>query len=348
MSKLGQALRAKFDTPQAALKALGLDEALINATTGELSMSKKILTRKGAQVMGALVGFLSPKLAADAAINFYPIVGDITTKNFGAKKKSIADEVQRQTKGKLAADATTQGLIELLDGLEKVEEGHDAEPMATEPNSALPMGREEEEKGDGDADMHAGLRAFLEEKGMSPEDIEKACAMVGSGGDEDVGSEKKSEEGLDEEPENMAKIGEAKDRRGARDEPPEFKGKPKVGGGMSEDAVNRAIRVATDSAVRRVRQDAAAVREAERFVRPWVGDLDMAHDSAEAVYRTTLMALGVEDLDDVHPSAYKSILKQIPVPGTRQQPSSESFAQDSVPSTDLTKRIPGLAKIQLM
>lgn len=332
-------------------------------------MSKKaVLTRKAAITMGALVGFLKPKLAQDAVINFYPILGTLTSKNFKSMKPKIVEGIKKQTEGKLAKDASIDGLIELLDGMEKVETG---DALETEPNAGLPLPVKKEgegepppmegEMGEGgeedeglDADVHAGLRAFLEEKGLSPEDVEAACAMVGENtpGDAELGTEHASEEGEDAETIGEKEGGEmaaAKDKKGAKDEPPPFKGKPEVGGGMSQDAVNKAIKLASDAAVdnavKQVKKDLAAVREAERFVRPWVGDLAMAHDSAEGVFKTALTALGV-DIAEVHPSAYKAILAHVPVPS--DNPKVTVLGQDSafIPSNDFATRFPEAAKVK--
>ncbi|TIN04476.1 MAG: hypothetical protein E5Y38_04005 [Mesorhizobium sp.] len=61
-------------------------------------------------------------------------------------------------------------------------------------------------------------------------------------------------------------------------------------------------------------KSAAEVRAAEEAVRPYIGKLAMAHDSADAVYRTALTSLGV-NIDGVHPSALPAILKAQPLPG---------------------------------
>ncbi len=51
-----------------------------------------------------------------------------------------------------------------------------------------------------------------------------------------------------------------------------------------------------------------AIRDAERAVRPFIGDLAVAQDSAAAVYRLALDHLKV-DLAGVHPSAYPALLR---------------------------------------
>jgi len=80
-------------------------------------------------------------------------------------------------------------------------------------------------------------------------------------------------------------------------------------------------------------------------VRPWVGDLAMAHDSAEGVYRTALSALGV-DTAGVHPSAYKVILERIPQPG-KKQAQDTALALDSASTSDFNARYPQASRIGL-
>ena len=105
-------------------------------------------------------------------------------------------------------------------------------------------------------------------------------------------------------------------------------------------AVTQATKAAHDAAVATQR----AIREAENAVRPYVGNIAMAHDSAEAVYRTALSTLGVK-VDGVHPSALKTILELQPVPGARPKQSAP-VAMDSAGSTSFAKRFPEAAPIR--
>jgi hypothetical protein len=383
MSKLTEALKRKYKTPEAAVEALGLDASLLkSAVVGdsklnqkELNMStKRILTRKAATAQGALMTWLKPKMAKDAKpLDWGKILGSVTHKNFASKKGAIVAGIKEQTKGRLAKDASVDGLVELLDGLEKVEslEHGDADALETDPNSGMPMKAEmseEDEDETMDEDPGEKLKGYLSSKGMSEDDIAGAVDAAGfgpkaeEGEDQEnepegvpkskLGSEKAAEEGEDEvDEEDGAKFAKAKDKK-AKDEPPPFKGKPEVGGKMSGDqvhaAIARAVKVANDSADKKIadmREATKATRDAERFVRPWVGDLAMAHDSAEGVYKTALTALGV-DTKGVHPSAFKVILERIPQPGKqRQQAQDDSLGMDSSSVSDFNKRYPDAAKI---
>ena len=323
-----------------------------------MSTKTILLTRKAAMVMGGIAGFMKPRMAKDAQIDWRKLLGTVTSKNFAAKKGVIVAGLKEQTKGKLAKDASIDGLVELLDGFEKIEDNEDAEPpMATKANSALPMEEEDLDDETMDADPRENLKGFLAGKGMSEDDINAACDAAGLKEepememDAELGTKEASEEGEDEAGEEnvgFAKPKAGKDKK-AKDEPPPFKGKPKVGGGM--DAVNKAIAAgvkqandAAQKAIKEAKQEATRTREAERFVRPWIGDLAMAHDSAEEVYRTALTALNV-DVKDVHPSAFKAILSRVPQPG-KHQAQDETLAMDTDSRADFKSRWPTVARIQ--
>jgi hypothetical protein len=311
-----------------------------------MSGKSVVLTRKAAMTMGALHGFLKPRLAVDSKLDLLPILARVTSKNFITLKPKLAADVKKAVNGKLAKDASVAGLAELLDALGEEKGGgmDDPLPLETEENAGLPLDKSmddemDDEMGGGpDADAHAQIIAFLKDK-LSPEDMMAVQQLIsGEVADAALDEDKDDDAAKDEDMDD-------KDKK-AKDEPPPFKGKPEVGGGMSKDAVNKAIKLASDEAVKKAvkqaQDTATAIREAERFVRPWVGDLAMAHDSAEAVYATTLKALG-KDVKGVHPSAYKIILEGVPLPNGKQQ--ENVHAMDSAETSDFAKRYPEVARI---
>jgi hypothetical protein len=95
---------------------------------------------------------------------------------------------------------------------------------------------------------------------------------------------------------------------------------------------------AMDAALRKVRADAAAdfraVRDAEREVFPYVGEV-VAMDSAADVYGFALETMNV-DLAGVPKSAYRAVLKALPVPGSDRP----RIAQDAAPAADFGARFP--------
>lgn len=111
----------------------------------------------------------------------------------------------------------------------------------------------------------------------------------------------------DEDDEPKAKV--------ADDEDEDDEAKPKVADDNddkddkpSQAAMDAAIKLAADQARTEARKDAAALRQAEIEVRPLVGDLAMALDSAAAVYKFALEQSGVE-LTDVDPSAFRPLVQ---------------------------------------
>jgi hypothetical protein len=121
---------------------------------------------------------------------------------------------------------------------------------------------------------------------------------------------------------------------------------------VSKAAMDHAIRVAQDAAIRNQR----AIRDAERFVRAWVGDMAMDANHPADIYRGALKALGVKGADKVHPDALRPILEAQPRPGARQyqqQPGQNGrrvFAQDSGVEVkgSFLDRFPDAAKISTM
>jgi hypothetical protein len=267
------------------------------------------------------MAYLAPKLAMDAKVDLSPAVVALTKSNFAAKKAGIITQLRDLTKGKLAADASLDDVTQLLDALEDVEmeEGRD-----TDPNTGLPMvgGRMTKDE----EPSFAKGREFLKGK-LSAEDM-KAC-------DDLMGYKANDAEETDEE---KAKR-EAEEKK-AKDEAEK---KEKDGEPMTREAHDEAIRGAVAAAVKQANENQKKVRAAERAVRPYVGDLVIAADTADDVYRAALTNLGVK-LDGVHPSAFPALLDAQPKPGAKPR-----IAQDSRPSNstadDYSKAWPGAARI---
>lgn len=110
-------------------------------------------------------------------------------------------------------------------------------------------------------------------------------------------------------------------------------------------AIAAAVKSATKSATAAAIKTQQEIREAERAVRSYVGDLAMAHDSADAVYRTALTSLGV-DVDGIHPSAFPAILKLQPKPGDTA-PARKPIAQDAATSKAFEDRFPHANRLKV-
>jgi hypothetical protein len=117
-------------------------------------------------------------------------------------------------------------------------------------------------------------------------------------------------------------------------------------GGKKKDPV--AMDAAINAAVDKARADMRAIHQAERDVEPYVGRLAVAMDSAEAVYKVALDAAKV-DLTDVHPSAYKAMVRMLPKPGSEstQVQSRVNLAQDSAQAaTSFNTLFSGASKLK--
>lgn len=171
-----------------------------------------------------------------------------------------------------------------------------------------------------------------------PEEVKKEVSKVikddaeKTAKDEDSEAEKKEKErrAEDEETEEEKKEREAKEKA-AKDEDEE-KGK-KEKEKMANDS-----RLAMDAAIKGVEARFTALRQAERDVRPVVGDL--ACDSAEEVYRTALKQLGCDDHATLPASALSSVFKAYARPTTMAQDSATHIVSGDTKS-DVMKMIRG-------
>ncbi|WP_199085960.1 DUF2213 domain-containing protein [Bosea sp. ASV33] len=280
---------------------------------GAFDMSKSaVLTRKAVFVQGALVAALVPRLAQDAKVDISPLFKGVTAKNLKSKAPTIIAGIKQRTDGKLAQDATIDDLTDLLDVLEQADV---AEGADIDPNSGLPVAAIEENASDADAEQ---IKAFLAGK-LSDEDLAKVLAMIGGGA-----------AAMDEDDDETT---------GAEDEDKGEEKKDVVTKTAMDEAIKAAVAKANSDAARNQRE----IRDAERAVRPYVGELAMAHDSADAVYKTALTALG-HAVDNVHPSAFPAILAALPKPGAKSaQPSR--VAMDSASSASFATMFPDAVKI---
>ena len=81
------------------------------------------------------------------------------------------------------------------------------------------------------------------------------------------------------------------------------------------------------------------VQAAEEEVKPYVGKLAVALDSADEVYKAALSVLGIET-KGIHPSAYHHILAAQPKAGSKQP-----IAQDSAP-VGISEMFPNLYRLE--
>lgn len=297
----------------------------------ETTMSKTVLTRKGALLQGAVHAFLLPMLAQDAQIDLTPALKGVGPKNYKARKPTIVTAVGKATEGKLAQDATLDGLLGLLDAMDDV---MPMEPVEDDEPDFLKDGGAEDE------DPSAKVMEFLKDK-LSSDDCAAVKSLLSPPSAQDEEDDEKKEPAAEDEEDDESKTpAEDEDEDGKKDPPSaEDEEEDEM---VTKAAMDSAIAAATKTATAKALQHQRDIRAAEVAVRPWVGEI-VAQDSAEGVYKTALKALGV-DVAGVHSSALPAILKAQPLPDARAKRQS-TVAMDSAGVKSFHERFPGTDRI---
>jgi len=304
------------------------------------------LTRKGAAVLGGLNVFLRPLLAADAKIGdqLHGLLTGVTAKNFSDMRPVIAAGVIGATHGKLTSGASLKGLdgvLLALDEMEETPEGEDEgeseeEKKEREAKEAKDK-RARDRKSAKDKKARDAMEKACDEAKMPAEDKKRAmdaydAACAGRDEKDDEEDERTDPEGTNDR--------RARDRRAKDEEDDEEEKKKKE----AED--KRAMDAAISSAVSSSEKKHRAIRDAERFVRPWVGELSLAFDSADEVFAQALKMRG-EKIEGVHPSAYKLLLERLPKAGQQRPGPTPALAHDSSATKSFGEMFPGADKIRL-
>jgi len=241
------------------------------------------------------------------------------------EQKLSRKDVLSALKPKLAKDADIKDVIDLLDRLDGAD--MDDDNLAGDDEDMADMQMDEDPK-------MTALMAKLAGK-LTPEECAEIKAMMSA------------PEAMDEPPQTAnAANADPKDQDDkkplpAKDEEDDDMKKEKDK--EAKAAMDRAIKLACDATALATEKKTIArlrdIAEAEEMVRPYVGKLT-AMDSAEEVFKAALVALNV-DVKDVHPSAYRAILKHLPNPN---EPQRKSYAQDSAmtPTSDIYAQFPDL------
>jgi|SRR5579872_1942822 len=362
MNPLQAALRQKYGTPEKALEALGLPVTLLAADEAgahpdpaqRRSPKMAKLSATALRVHAALQALLAPKLAADAKLDLVPAVQGVTKKNLhsATTRAQIWARAKQCAKDQLAMDEAgpddvAMRILDMIDREAPAEEPEAGpagpapdEGTVTDPNAAVPAAaaakpaEEDPRAAKPDAEpegVHEGepdpekLKMLAEKLGGDAE-LAKACYDICLGGAKDEGPAAEAEEPRTET---------AVDRNKAKDEEAP----------MLKPAMDAAIKTAVTQAKEDMRAEARSAQEARSFVRPWVGEVAPAFDTAEEILKATLESLGVKT-KGVHPSAYRAILENVPRPGA-----SKRLAMDSEPKrggSDIAKRFPHAARIQVL
>jgi len=174
--------------------------------------------RQAAVIAGALITYLTPRLAHDAKLpSLAAITEGVTDGNFAGMLPQIARRVRKATRGKLAMDADLDDLTDLLEALEG--DADEESPPARE-NGVV--------EGEDDEDLLDEIKQLLRGKVDS-----QTMAQI----------------------DRMA--GDRRRRRMGRDEPEPFSGRPRPGGTMDPIDREAWDKRARGSRPRRFGQDAA-------------------------------------------------------------------------------------------
>lgn len=291
-------------------------------------MTKPVLSRKALLVAGGLAHYLRPMLAEDAAIDLPSMLKGVTGKNYKDELPKVAKAITVALDGKLAKDASLADIGKVMDEMSAVpvEEGVDADP-----STGLPMNAEEMKKKTMDAtgaDPCAAIVQLLTGK-VAPEIIEQVCAAIKGGTAAAV-----PPPAADEEDEEEKK---RKEKEGAMDK--------RLEGMVTKDEAAKLVKGAEDSAIKKVTERLNGIAEARAFVRPWVGELAIACDSATDVFNGALKVLGKDELakDVTDVNALRAIVASQAVPGARK--SETPMAADAAIAKTYAERFPEAAHI---
>jgi hypothetical protein len=188
--------------------------------------------------------------------------------------------------------------------------------------------------------------------------------FLGALDEDDMGEDAKEDDDDDEDDDDKKKAAKAAKDKAAKDAA-EKAAKDKAdkaaadaaaedGDKVSKQAMDAAIAEAVTKAVAKAKSETEtatvarmqAIQQAERDCRPLIGEIAVAQDSAEGVYRLTLETAGgyeAAELAGVPLSGLAAMVKRLPKPGEVEPLQQRRLAQDAAPS--LAKKFPALGRI---
>jgi len=151
------------------------------------------------------------------------------------------------------------------------------------------------------------------------------------------------------EEERAARLAAKSADKPAEDEEDKDKDKDKDKGKPAMDSVTRvAMDAALATSAAKVRADTMAemraIQAAERAVRPHIGDVEVACDSAEGVYRLALDFAGI-NVTGVPPAAFKAMVGMLPLPGTAAAPRPRIAQDEADAETAFRAKFPTAVKL---
>ena len=257
------------------------DSAINQETDMPKNLYLTTVSRRAAVARGALLVGLRPFLAKDAKIDLIDVIrksvpSGITAKNWKAAKPKLIGALDAAFKGKLAKDASLEKMHGFVDSLD--------EPMEHE--GATDDEEDEEDKDLGvtrDAGPFDRIKALLDGK-IDPEELEKIRMVLEEGADAEPDED--DDKDTEQDDDATATDKEARDKA-ARDKAARDKEGPEMKP-VTQKAMDAAVKLTEQRTVERMN----AMAEAREVVRPHVGALTQAFDSAEGVLRFALEQKG--------------------------------------------------------
>jgi uncharacterized protein len=262
----------------------------------------KPLSRTAARVQGAIAAYLLPKLALDAAPKLLtamqPLLLQVNRKNLKEQKPAILKLAKDAAMPMMTPEAKAGGGVGPDDVIMRVLDMVEGQVAAEEPG--LEEGEEQHQAavaapGEGMDATTKAVMDHLRSKGMDEAGLAEVAKLMGGGKKE----EKPPGEDEESEEEKARKAKEAHDDKGSP-----MAGKP---AGMDEAAVKTLVAQARKDATADTMKTLGDIRVAEKAVRPLIGEVSTAMDSADAIYAAALKASGVA-IDGVHPSAFPALV----------------------------------------
>jgi uncharacterized protein len=288
-------------------------------------------SRVATLAQSAVAGYLIPKLAADAKLDLTSAFAGITAKNYVDKRPELIANITSATTDLLAQDATLAELTQVLAAFDKRRD--DEEDL---PRPGGKFGKGPGDKKRRGMDVLPGHVKEHMKKRMSASDWKAVEDAMADAEDAMMDAEDESEEErlrkekMRKEKMRKEKMEEEAHDRGHHEEDDE------------EERRAEDIKTAADAAIKEERKRLMGVANALKFVRPWVGELELAMDSDEAitaedVYERALKMRGVKT-DGIHPSAFKKLLEFAPKPGAART-NSFKLATDAMPDAASFERM---------
>ena len=273
-----------------------------------------ISSRHALMVKGAVAAFLAPRLMPETVLALDGALGSVNAANWKTQKASLLASVTAMAKPRLAPGKNLTGLASFIGAFDEMAEEDDDEVMDEAETEAEKEARAEDEKeGCDEAEMEKRAKDRRDARDKARDKAAKDKAAKDKAKDLDL--EKWAKE---EEDEPAHKGDKAKDR--AKDK--------------AMDELKADLR-------KSITDQMNAAVEAREVVRPLVGKVSLAMDTAEAIYAYALKAKGVK-IDGVHPSAYRAMVEMLPKVAPAPAPLAMDEAADS-----LHQMFPDAARIRL-